>query len=150
MEKLCRDKLFSNISKSSLTLNIFKLRNISIRGSREPRRVHGHAPYVVHGQIKPERDFIKTFENKNKMFYVYVLQSLKDNKLYIGFTSDLKRRFKEHNNGESKSTKSRKPFELLYYEAHKSERDARRRERYLKTDKGKSDLKQMIREFSNV
>lgn len=84
------------------------------------------------------------------MFYVYVLRSLKDSKLYIGFTSDLKRRFKEHNNGESKSTKSRRPFELLYYEAHKSKKDALRREKYFKTNKGKSSLKQMIRNSLNI
>ncbi len=83
------------------------------------------------------------------MFYVYVLRSLKDSNLYIGFTSDLKRRFTEHNKGESKSTKSRRPFELLYYEAHKSKEDAMRREKYFKTDKGKSSLKQMIRNSLN-
>lgn len=80
------------------------------------------------------------------MFYVYILLSLKDNKLYIGFSSNLKRRIKEHKRGGSKSTKCRLPFKLIYYEAHISEKDARRRERYFKTDKGKSTLKQMLRE----
>ena len=79
------------------------------------------------------------------MFYMYVLQSLKDRKLYIGFTSDLRKRFGEHNKGSNQSTKYRRPFELIYYEAHKSEKDARRREKYFKTDKGKSSLKQMLR-----
>ena len=80
------------------------------------------------------------------MFYVYILQSLKDKKLYIGYSSDLKRRLKEHKTGGSKSTKSRLPFRLIYYEAHFSPKDARRREKYFKTDKGKSTLKQMLRE----
>ncbi len=80
------------------------------------------------------------------MFYVYVLQSLKDKKLYIGFSTDLKKRLKDHNTGGTKSTKSRRPFKLLYYEAHTSEKDARRRERYFKTEKGKSTLRQMLRE----
>jgi len=80
------------------------------------------------------------------MFYVYILKSLKDDKLYIGFTSiHPNKRLKEHNKGDTKSTNSRRPFILLYYEAHTSEKDARRRERYFKTDKGKSSLKQMIR-----
>jgi putative endonuclease len=66
------------------------------------------------------------------MFYIYILKSEKDNKLYIGYTNDLKRRVKEHNSGENESTKSRKPFELIYYEAYKSESDAKHRERMLK------------------
>ncbi len=66
------------------------------------------------------------------MFYVYVLKSLKDEELYIGSTNDLKRRFKEHQNGESFSTNLRRPFELIYYEAYKNEKDARLREHALK------------------
>lgn len=80
------------------------------------------------------------------MFYVYVLQSLKDKKYYIGFSTDLRRRIKDHNSGGTKSTKSRRPFRLLYYEAHHSEKDARRREIYFKTEKGKSSLRQMLRD----
>ena len=66
------------------------------------------------------------------MFYVYVLKSLKDNNLYIGSTNNLERRIKEHNDGKSISTKSRIPFELIYYEAYKAESDARKREHNLK------------------
>ncbi len=79
------------------------------------------------------------------MYYVYVLLSSKDKKFYIGFTNDLKRRLKEHNSGKNISTKPRSPLELLYYEAHLSKADAMRRERYFKTTKGKSTLKQMLR-----
>jgi putative endonuclease len=50
------------------------------------------------------------------MHYVYVLLSQKDDKFYIGFTSDLERRLKEHNDGKAQSTKSRRPLKLLYYE----------------------------------
>jgi len=66
------------------------------------------------------------------MYYVYVLLSKVDNKRYIGFTSDLKRRLEEHNNGENKSTKCRRPLKLIYYEACLSQKDATRREKYLK------------------
>jgi len=66
------------------------------------------------------------------MFYIYLLRSKKDDKLYIGFTDDLRRRLKEHNSGKSKSTKHRRPLELIYYEAYKLEQDARKRERNLK------------------
>jgi putative endonuclease len=80
------------------------------------------------------------------MHYVYVLLSLKDEKFYIGFTNDLERRLKEHNSGKNISTKSRLPLKLFYYEAHLSKKDAARRERYFKTTKGKSTLKQMLRD----
>lgn len=66
------------------------------------------------------------------MFYVYVLKSLKDGDLYTGYTSDLKRRFQEHNNGQNTSTKSRAPFELVYYEAYKNKEEAEKREENLK------------------
>jgi len=66
------------------------------------------------------------------MFFVYVLRSLKDKKLYIGFTKDLEKRIKEHNSGPNKSTKPRRPLELIYYEAYKSEKDAKKREEMLK------------------
>ncbi len=79
------------------------------------------------------------------MFYTYVLLSLKDNKFYIGFTNDLKRRLKEHNSGKNISTKPRRPLKLIYYEAHLSKTDSERREQYFKTAKGKSSLRQMLR-----
>lgn len=66
------------------------------------------------------------------MFYVYVLKSKKDGEMYIGSTNDLRRRIQEHNSGLVGSTKSRTPFELVYYEAYKSEKDARKREQNLK------------------
>ena len=66
------------------------------------------------------------------MFYVYVLKSIKDNNLYLGFTNNLERRIKEHNRGFVSSTKFRKPFELIYVEGYKSEKDARNRENNLK------------------
>lgn len=52
--------------------------------------------------------------------------------MYIGYTNDLRRRLNEHNIGKNLSTKSRAPFELVYYEAYKSEKDARNREHNLK------------------
>ena len=66
------------------------------------------------------------------MFYVYTAQSKKDKGLYIGFTSDLKKRIKEHNAGKTKSIKHRTPFELVYYEAYLNKIDARKREIELK------------------
>ena len=66
------------------------------------------------------------------MYYMYILQSLKDNKLYIGYTNNLKLRLAEHKDGDVESTRHRKPIELIYYEAYKTEKLARERELKLK------------------
>jgi putative endonuclease len=79
------------------------------------------------------------------MYYVYVLRSQFDGKLYIGYTTNLRNRMQEHNNGEVISTKSREPLELIFDEGYKSMEDAKRRERYVKTAKGKSSLNMMLR-----
>lgn len=85
-------------------------------------------------------------KTNNNFYYVYVLLSQKDNKFYIGFTNDIKRRMREHNQGKNPSTSYRLPLELIYYEAHLNKEDVRRRERYFKTTKGKTTLRQLLRE----
>lgn len=57
------------------------------------------------------------------MHYVYILKSLKDGKIYIGRTSNLRNRIKMHNDNKNFSTKTRTPFELVYYEAYYSLQD---------------------------
>lgn len=74
------------------------------------------------------------------MYYTYVLRSKIDNKLYIGFTSDLKKRLLLHNSGKVLATKYRYPLELLYYEAGLSKDKAVQREHYFKTGFGKRFL----------
>jgi putative endonuclease len=80
------------------------------------------------------------------MYYVYLLKSGWDGHLYIGYTKDLRKRFQDHQNGKVPSTKSRVPLELVFYESYKSMADAKRREKYLKTSKGKSSLRLMLRD----
>jgi putative endonuclease len=80
-------------------------------------------------------------------YYVYVLQSETHDFIYIGFTNNLKRRFKEHNLGKVLSTDHYHPLVLIHYEAYKNRKDAKRREEYLKTNKGKTTLKTMLKEF---
>jgi len=80
-------------------------------------------------------------------YYVYIFLSKKDNKFYIGLTNNLERRLKEHHNGEVLSTKGRRPFELIFYEAYLNEKDAVRREDYFKTSKGKRTLRLMLKEY---
>ncbi|MFA5842003.1 MAG: GIY-YIG nuclease family protein [Candidatus Paceibacterota bacterium] len=82
------------------------------------------------------------------MFYIYVLQSsYKEKELYIGYTSDLKKRLGEHNQGLNLSTKRYKPWRIIYYEACLDEGDARRREGYLKTTQGGRLLKRRLKDF---
>jgi len=81
------------------------------------------------------------------MYYTYVLLSKKDDKLYTGYTKDLKLRFKQHNNGQVNSTKNRRPFILIYYEASLNQQDALRREKYLKTHYGKMFIKQRLKSY---
>ncbi|PIU71745.1 hypothetical protein CO176_00265 [Candidatus Woesebacteria bacterium CG_4_9_14_3_um_filter_39_10] len=82
-----------------------------------------------------------------KFFYVYILSSLSRNFMYVGFTSDLKRRLEKHNSGSEFSTKPYVPFEIIHYEAYRNKKDAKRRELYLKTTKGKTTLKTMLAEY---
>jgi len=79
------------------------------------------------------------------MYYVYVLQSIKDNSLYIGYTADLKKRFEEHNNGLSIATKHKIPYKLIFYEAFVNRIDAKHRETYLKSGWGFRSIKKMLR-----
>ena len=78
------------------------------------------------------------------MYYIYVLKSLVDKKLYTGFSSNLRERIKEHNSGNVQSTRNRRPLELIYYEAYKEKINALKREKFLKTTKGKQQLKKQI------
>ena len=75
------------------------------------------------------------------MIIVYDIRSSSRNYVYVGMTSDLERRLKEHNNGENRSTKAYKPFTLIYSEELPDRISARIKERYLKSGVGKEFLK---------
>jgi putative endonuclease len=81
------------------------------------------------------------------MHYVYVLHSTLDDGLYIGCTKDLKKRVKQHQSGSVMSTKNRRPLELAYYEACLDQKDAYKRERYLKTTYGRRYLKNRLKGY---
>lgn len=82
-------------------------------------------------------------------YYTYVLRSEIDGLFYTGYTNNLKRRLGQHNNGENISTRNRRPLKLIYFEGHLNKKDALRREKYLKTNKGKTMLKYIISEYLN-
>ncbi|KPJ56296.1 hypothetical protein AMJ49_05215 [Parcubacteria bacterium DG_74_2] len=80
------------------------------------------------------------------MYYVYLIKSKHKKWIYVGFTSDLKKRFNEHNLGKTKTTKGYKPFFLVYYEAYQSKKDAIIREIELKRNgQQKEFLKERVK-----
>ncbi|MEK7067487.1 MAG: GIY-YIG nuclease family protein [Patescibacteria group bacterium] len=78
------------------------------------------------------------------MHYVYILQSFKINKLYIGSTADLRNRIIEHNLGQTKSTKFGRPWKLIYYEAHLNKTLALKAEIFYKTGQGRRQIKKKL------
>ncbi|OGK59770.1 excinuclease ABC subunit C [Candidatus Roizmanbacteria bacterium RIFCSPLOWO2_02_FULL_40_13] len=78
------------------------------------------------------------------MFYTYVLKSLKDKKLYVGWTLDLNKRIVEHDNGAVEATRNRLPVQLIYYEACTNKKKAISREKQLKSGFGRAYLKRRI------
>ena len=80
-------------------------------------------------------------------YYVYILQSLKNKSIYIGYTTNLQRRFKEHNNGKSLATKLLRPYKVIFYEAFVNKKDAKKREEYLKSGWGRRSIEKMLKNY---
>ena len=80
-------------------------------------------------------------------YYVYILKSEKDDNLYVGYTNDLKQRLALHNEGKVVSTKNRRPFSLIYFEACLNQKDATKRKKYLKTAWGKRYIKSRVSNY---
>ena len=86
----------------------------------------------------------ETSDVSNK-YYTYILYSLKDGGYYIGFTSNLKLRLREHAKGSVESTKLRTPFKLIHYEYFINEDDAKAREKFLKSGFGREQLRNILK-----
>lgn len=78
------------------------------------------------------------------MYFVYVIKSEKDGKIYTGHTNNLAVRLKTHNAGLVLATRNRRPFKLLYYEGSNILEDAIKREKSLKTGFGRAYLKRRL------
>lgn len=78
-------------------------------------------------------------------YYVYILYSLIDKGFYIGFTTNLKQRLIKHAKGEVTSTKFRRPLKLIHYEYFINEKDAKAREKFLKSGFGRKQLKEALK-----
>ena len=83
----------------------------------------------------------------DEFYYTYVLKSSKDNKFYTGYTKNIKLRFEQHNQGSVESTKNRRPFKLIYFEACLNQKDALHREKYLKTFYGKMFIHKRLKSY---
>jgi putative endonuclease len=84
---------------------------------------------------------------KNMYYYIYILQSEKDNLFYAGYTNNLKERLEMHNSGKVISTKNRIPLKLVYFEGCLNQQDATHREKYLKTSWGKRYIKERMKNY---
>ena len=78
------------------------------------------------------------------MFYVYIIQSEKSGRYYIGFTDNPERRLDEHNNGENPSTRNKGPWKLVYQETFTTRSQAMTREREIKKKKSRKSIQQII------
>lgn len=90
---------------------------------------------------------VKLHKIIDNYYYTYVLKSLFDNNLYVGFISNLLQRFESYNLGRVPSTKNRKPLKLKYFEGCLSRDDAIKREKYLKTHYGKMFLRKRLKSY---
>ena len=84
------------------------------------------------------------------MYFVYILQSEKDNQLYVGMTSNVERRLKQHNDGGVRSTSKRRPFKVIYKEPYSSRVEAREREKFLKSYKGAKEKLEIVERASRA
>jgi putative endonuclease len=81
------------------------------------------------------------------MFYVYVIESEKTKRWYIGFSTDLRARITKHNQNGNKSTSGQGPWKIIYYEAYLLKGDALGREKFLKSGSGWRYLKKQMRHY---
>ena len=84
------------------------------------------------------------------MHYVYILRSLKDNRHYVGMTTNLENRLRYHNCGKVKSTKNRIPFIIIHQEEYTCLIEARIREKFLKSYKGSKEKTAIIKNWEIV
>ena len=80
-------------------------------------------------------------------YYVYILQSLKNNSLHVGYSTNLRERLRSHNADENKANKPFTPYKLIFYEAFLDRIDAKHREEYLKCGYGRKTIYAMIKKY---
>ena len=78
--------------------------------------------------------------SERKMFFVYVIKSLSHKNRYVGSTDNIDKRIREHNLGKCRYTKGRIPWSLIFSETYSTRNEAMKRERFLKSGKGREWL----------
>lgn len=81
------------------------------------------------------------------MYFVYILESMKDNQLYVDYSDNVKRRIEEHNSGRVLATLNRRPFKLIYLEGYIYQQDSTAREKFYKTGWGRTHLKKILKNY---
>ncbi|TAL19219.1 GIY-YIG nuclease family protein [Patescibacteria group bacterium] len=66
------------------------------------------------------------------MYYVYILERLKDARWYIGSTKNVEERLTYHNAGKITSTRPHRPYRLVYLESFENKTQALLREKQIK------------------
>ena|SRR3990172_10096892 len=82
--------------------------------------------------------------NVNVEYFVYIIQSQKDGSFYKGLTNNLSNRIRQHNAGNNLSTKSKRPYKLIYFERYNNRIEARKREKYWKSGVGRDNIDKLI------
>ena len=135
-----RPKVLSSLNKYTCHKNVFNAERC-LSGWRRQSWKLLYQQWYREFESRPLR--IKN--NIFNMHYVYVLK-LNNGSIYTGYSSDLKRRYHEHTLGKVLTTSKYLPVKLIYYEAYCSKTNAIKREKFLKTTKGKSSLKTQLTE----
>ncbi len=78
-------------------------------------------------------------------YFVYILQSLKDESYYVGHTQNIESRLNRHNQGRTKYTKARSPWEIVFSEEHADRSAAMKRESQIKGRKSKKYIQDLVR-----
>ncbi|MCP4267192.1 MAG: GIY-YIG nuclease family protein [Candidatus Brocadiaceae bacterium] len=90
------------------------------------------------------------YNRQNQMcqkYWVYVIQSERDSWTYTGHTNNVKRRLHDHNRGKMKSTRYRGPFKTTYTEEFSNRSDAMKREKFLKSGKGRQIREELVKKI---
>ena len=101
--------------------------------------------HLVDGRVKSFAP--RGCRTEERVFYVYVLRSESDSGFYIGFSTNLRARLRQHQDGESFATSHRGPWKLIYYEAYTEREDAEGREKFLKSGAGRRFLRTQLRHY---
>lgn len=79
------------------------------------------------------------------MYFIYILQSSKDYRTYVGYSHDVQNRLAQHNAGQVPATKDRRPLKLIFTESFKTEQEAKKRELYWKSGAGRRKMKNLFK-----